>query len=464
VIVAGHVAMPTPSAGALLGTPAVRAVGRLSFAWYLWHWPVLALAAAVAGAAPPWPLAAVLALASAVPAYLSMRLVERPLRFAPSVRVRPSAGLSVGVVASVLALLAGLWAGTAATQALAAQTDDRSAAPAIQSLARALQADAAKSATPDATASPTPVRPSASARSVAGATAPRSASASAVRPAPAASRAPWSTRSDAGATATAPTSGMLTPSPLRAAGDLPQPYACQLGKGQVTGPACQFGTPGGASVVLFGDSHAQQWQTAMIALAQQRGWFLTVLTKSGCPVGDLPADGSGARYALPDCSQWRAASLARITEQLHPRLIVLGSRENYLSSAAERESAWAATLAQLTPLGVPIVHIRDNPYPGFNVPICLSGALRDWTRCAFSRSETLTPDPVQALLDSGRVSGVAQLDLTDLICPTATCPAALGGVLLYRDESHLSDTFVRALLPAFTVRLDSLAVMATPTP
>ncbi len=413
MIVAGHVAMPSASAGALLGTRAVRGVGRLSFAWYLWHWPVLVLAAAVSGTVVSWPVAAVLALASALPAYLSMRLVERPLRFAPSVRVRATAGLSVGVVASVAALLAGLWAGTAATQVLVAQTDVPSSARATESLARALEATASRAAMP-------------------------------------------------GAGVSAPLSGMLTPSPLRAAGDLPQPYSCQLQKGQVTGPACQFGTRGGPSVVLFGDSHAQQWQTAMITLAQQRGWFLTVLTKSGCPADDLPADGSGARYALPDCIQWRTAALARIARQLRPRLIVLASRENYVSSATERESAWAATLARLTPLGVPIVHILDSPYPGFDVPTCLSGALRDWSRCAFPRSASTTPDPVRVLLDAGLVRGVAQLDVTDLICPDATCPAASGGVLLYRDESHLSDTFVRALLPAFTVRLDTAAI--TPTP
>ena len=217
-------------------------------------------------------------------------------------------------------------------------------------------------------------------------------------------------------------------------------------------------------MVLFGDSHAQQWQTAMMELANQRGWFLTVLTKSGCPVAALPADGSGQRYARPDCIQWRTTALTRITQQLHPRLIVLASRENYVASAAERESAWAATLGRLTPLGVPIVHIRDNPFPGFDVPTCMSGALLDWTRCAFSRSTTLWPDPVQALLDSGRVSGATQIDMTDMICPTAVCPAVRDGVLLYRDESHLSDTFVRALTPALAVRLDAAAVLPRPTP
>ena len=91
----------------LLGSRPLVAVGLISYSWYLWHWPLLALLR-ITAAAPvsPGPLV-VVALASIVPAYLSWRYIERPFRrsahgSAPTLR-RYGVALAVGV-----ALLAGV--------------------------------------------------------------------------------------------------------------------------------------------------------------------------------------------------------------------------------------------------------------------------------------------------------------------------------------------------------------------
>jgi peptidoglycan/LPS O-acetylase OafA/YrhL len=66
--------------GRWLATPAPVLVGRLSYALYLWHWPILVLAAYRAGGAlAPGEAAGWVALAFAL-ALLSWRLVETPLR------------------------------------------------------------------------------------------------------------------------------------------------------------------------------------------------------------------------------------------------------------------------------------------------------------------------------------------------------------------------------------------------
>ncbi|MGW3044625.1 hypothetical protein ACWC9T_32325 [Kitasatospora sp. NPDC001159] len=53
--------------GGLLGSRPLRAAGRLSYAWYVWHWPVLTIAQARFGALP-WTTLVALTAASTLPA------------------------------------------------------------------------------------------------------------------------------------------------------------------------------------------------------------------------------------------------------------------------------------------------------------------------------------------------------------------------------------------------------------
>ncbi len=104
----------------------MRMLGRLSFTWYLCHWPALVLTEAVAGALA-WPVKLALVLASGLPAWLTMRLVEDRIRFAGPLRRRPGLSLATGVmavclpllVASVLGASAGRQAGATVNSAVA---------------------------------------------------------------------------------------------------------------------------------------------------------------------------------------------------------------------------------------------------------------------------------------------------------------------------------------------------------
>ncbi|MDB5804668.1 MAG: Peptidoglycan/LPS O-acetylase OafA/YrhL, contains acyltransferase and SGNH-hydrolase domain [Betaproteobacteria bacterium] len=65
----------------LLGHPALVWVGLISYPLYLWHWPTLAFARIVNGSTPGWEVRSALVLLSFVLAWLTCKLVERPLRF-----------------------------------------------------------------------------------------------------------------------------------------------------------------------------------------------------------------------------------------------------------------------------------------------------------------------------------------------------------------------------------------------
>ncbi len=85
-------------------------VGRLSYSWYLWHWPfiVLAVLALNNDGAPVRTVAAVASLGAA---YLAFRLFENPIRFSPSLIQSSRRTFVVGLVITLIVLAAarGVW-------------------------------------------------------------------------------------------------------------------------------------------------------------------------------------------------------------------------------------------------------------------------------------------------------------------------------------------------------------------
>jgi peptidoglycan/LPS O-acetylase OafA/YrhL len=98
---------PGIGVGVPLGSAPLQHLGRLSYSWYLWHWPVLVLALAVAPdlSVPAKALCAVGALAAAAVAFA---LVENRIRFHPALLPRPRFSLVLAAVLSIAGLAFGL--------------------------------------------------------------------------------------------------------------------------------------------------------------------------------------------------------------------------------------------------------------------------------------------------------------------------------------------------------------------
>src|SRR5215217_6727615 len=89
-------AAPRLGPGRVLGWRPLQAAGKLSYSWYLWHWPLLILAPVVAGHALRLGQRLGLAAASGLLALATVKLVEDPVRFSPRLRARPSRSLALG--------------------------------------------------------------------------------------------------------------------------------------------------------------------------------------------------------------------------------------------------------------------------------------------------------------------------------------------------------------------------------
>jgi peptidoglycan/LPS O-acetylase OafA/YrhL len=122
-LVAGGVWAPESAISRSLGVAPLRWLGRVSYAWYLWHWPLVGLGAVLdpgigAGGRLAWSVFAL------VPAWLTHRIVERPARSGGVSRISDRWVAPAALVVSVAAALVAHGAMRSA-QRRAAQPDQR---------------------------------------------------------------------------------------------------------------------------------------------------------------------------------------------------------------------------------------------------------------------------------------------------------------------------------------------------
>ncbi len=427
VIAAGAAGGRPAGVGAALSWLPMRALGRLSYSWYLWHWPFLVLAASIWGDLPVLAKSG-LALLALVPSVLAFRFVERPLHHLPSLVASSARSLRLGAALSAGAALAGV--------ALALASGGGALASGLVVPVGADEQTGRRPAALAPSGSPTPT-----------------AGGTTASPEPTTAAVVWP-------------AGALTPTPAKARADNPVVYSdgCHLSAARTTYPTCAFGDTSSATVVfLLGDSHAAQWFPTMEAIATTQHWRLLTRTKSGCPAPDVTIFNKGLKRAYDECDTWRAAVLAEIASS-HPALVVVagtrtdslvdrasGQRIDPAKAGAEWQAGWGRTLAALQQDGVTTAVLRDTPWPGRDVPSCVQQHRANPSACDLSRTAL-----DGAAYDVGMVKGVTTahaVDLSALLCDSTRCPVTLGKYLVYRDTSHLTATFAAALAPYLSAKL-----------
>ena len=423
VIAAGCAATPF-GVGRILQLASMRAIGRLSYSWYLWHWPALLLAPHLFG--HPLGLAARLLAAgtSGLFAVLTLYTVENPLRFWSPVRDSVGRSLALGGVATAIALSAGL----ILLLVVPAPVGHGPAAAELR-----------------VTATPPPPGSDPAAYDA----------------------AVWDTYADVHRAVVAAVDVEAVPANLNpplaeASGDRAAIVVngCLLAYDEVSQGECVSGDAGSATTIaVVGDSHATMWSPAFRHEADQRHWRLETLGKEACPLMDLPPTYPRLHRPYTECQQWRGRILDRLRRE-HPSLVVLGMNRLYTAGYGFTpfDATWLTSLARLTGQlradGAQVLVLGPVPDPRSIVPNCLSAHLDDATACSPLRSVAVSGSGISAEAAVTETSGGHYADVTELFCATDRCPAIVGNTLVYRDDNHVMLQYTRLLAPVFGALVD----------
>ncbi|UUW92727.1 acyltransferase family protein [Pimelobacter simplex] len=407
VLLAGHAR--TRAAPQWLSWRPVTFIGDLSYAVYLWHWPLIVVAPFALGhELDRYGKLGILALTLLL-AWASTRLVEDPLRTGSLLRPVPRV-LVVGAAAMavVVAAAAGL----------------RAALPAEQEFALP---------SPSSCTGPGALDPGNDCPSVVG-------------------------------------EGPARPGPVQVARQNREEIAypgCQASFEGTDLRSCDLGVDAGSArreIALVGDSHAGAWFPAFDEVGAREDWHIRTFAKTSCPptlaLRVLPSE-KDADYQR-DCAAWVRKLDRTLRADRSLDAVVVAS----YSTAYEYAEPEDATLAdpatdgfvdlwqRWRDAGLEVIVLADVPRTsGDYVPTCLAEH-QDPLQCAVPRREGL---PAQRpITDAGRKAdgrGIRLLDLTDRFCDRRWCYPQVGSVIVYRDYSHLSKEYALSLAPEIVRRL-----------
>jgi peptidoglycan/LPS O-acetylase OafA/YrhL len=421
LVLAGGCAPAGAGARLLLSSGPLTWVGGLSYGWYLWHWPLLLIVPSALDRPATVPLALALSALALLLAWLTLHLVENPVRFHTALRERPGRALSLSLGLSAVATALVL------TAAVCAQPVESGGAAPVLSLANgpAPGPATARTAVPDPQAQLTRLL------------------------ADAGPRLPSN----------------LTPPLEKVKGIRSATYrdGCHVDFDGTRVPAsCVYGDPSSDTVVvLFGDSHAAQWFPTLDLLAREHRWKLVSLTKASCKVPAVTTVRNGGPYKA--CDTWRADALAAIGTY-RPTLVIASS--SVVAALARPEPdplrQWTAgyrdTFQKLHGTGAQLAVILDTPWPKEDAVECAASHPLRLDRCASSLPEAYQDQAQRKLAgDEARVAGAAVIEPAPWLCaPSGTCPVVVGNILVYRDSSHVSEGYAEALAPVLDQALAPL--------
>lgn len=416
-----------------LGLSPMRAIGRISYSWYLWHWPVLVLVPALLGH-PAGLVTRLAAMAfSAGLAVLTWKFVENPLRFSERFRGSPRNSLTLGAVVTAIAVGAG-------AITLVGTPAPVGPGPAVPGLV--------------ITAKPTP--PGLPAGSYDAAV--RDVFAQ-VNSAVAASVG----MTDVPSNLTPPLTGTAAEIKAIVAGGCLRSMPFDGSQ-----PECVTGNRSSATTVaLIGDSHAAMWNPAVQRAVDARDWRMLLMAKASCPIVDLPltAHLNGMTEEVQRCQQWRSGIMARLRAE-PPRLVVVAAVRGYGADGIgvwdkpgfdPFNSAWVNGLGQLVRElrgnGSEVLVLGPEPKLTSVATNCLSAHLSAAEACEVHWPAANNAG-IEAESSIVRGNGGHYENTVDLFCSRDRCPPVVGNTMVFYDASHLTREYSLAMGPAMGAMID----------
>ncbi len=219
---------------------------------------------------------------------------------------------------------------------------------------------------------------------------------------------------------------------------------------------CSFGDPAGTvRVAVVGNSHAAQWMGALEDIASRRGWQLTTMVAHHCALAVTPQEFDAAETTR-GCHDWVSTVTDRVRDGSYDLVVMSNKIENRYPGLSRADAVpeftdgYETVLRSWSGTRTPVVAIRDTPEPAITVgrvPECLEQHRDDPAACGAPPTRWLPADPVEAAVRRVDDPRVRSVDLNDHLCTEDFCPPVVGGVVVYSDFSHLTTTYVRTLAP-----------------
>ena len=218
---------------------------------------------------------------------------------------------------------------------------------------------------------------------------------------------------------------------------------------------CSYGdtTSPDHTVALIGNSHAGHLVAALEAYGEDNGWQVDLMRKTGCTGVSLAPL---TRETDAECADWTQDVVDRVLGDPDIDIVVVATNNGSSEYLAERpvtteeadqlREAIGETLAGFVASGRTVVAIGDVPATDQPAPACVDQNHLQYDPCATPRADG--EEHGNLVAEAARATdGVGFVDMLPWFCDEELCHVAIGGVVTYIDEHHLSASYSRSLAP-----------------
>lgn len=391
----------------LIHTRGVQLVGDVSYAAYLWHWPLVLLVppALASGGFGQTVVKLALLPVLVVIAWISTFHLENPVR-----RVRPGGSLRLRAVVCLVPSTV-LVLGTAYVLDTVVQQRNDAVQRRIDSLTSSVRAEPCVGAAAMEKGASCPVVPPVTT--------------------PEFARADIPTTIQAGKCLNWPPFGDLVSCSF---GDLEKPTK---------------------KIAVLGNSHAGHLVPALELIAEEEHWQVDSYAVGVCqptlePVPmPGPVNGVPVKRIAADCARLMEETFDRITSGGYS-LVVASTMDQEPAHDVLETNVYRSTLETLTDAGIPVLVVRDPAAPlNFtqDTPSCLGVNAANPSACDGTPDTWIRQDPLTSAARASDSPLVRRVNLNRFLCTDTVCPAVIGGIIVYADYNHLTSSFSRTLAP-----------------
>jgi len=214
-------------------------------------------------------------------------------------------------------------------------------------------------------------------------------------------------------------------------------------------------------IVLYGDSHASMWMTAVDAIAKNQNYKVLLLAKLACPILQKTIWSYQLDRPFTECDEWNTKAIELIKSLTPDYLLVTnqwkpavqdGKKDDFGTNTLWGEE-FPKALANLKTIANKVVVIGNNPSMATDPLRCASKPKQNLLLCA-----SFTPNADNHIInkiesDAAKSLGIPYVDTVSIACSKTLCPVVINGYFVYFDQWHFTDQYVQFATPWLAQKL-----------
>jgi|UniRef100_UPI00404933D7 hypothetical protein len=237
---------------------------------------------------------------------------------------------------------------------------------------------------------------------------------------------------------------------------------CSVDFSSTDTPVCQGGDLSSKKViVLYGDSHASMWMSAIDVIGKKHGYKVHLFAKLACPLVEVAVWSYQLNRPFTECTQWQQ-KVYPLIQSLNPEIIivtdqwkpaVVDGKKSDFDTPFMWEKEFPIAISRVAKMAAKVFVIGNNPSLTQDPVDCASKPRVNLALCSSGRTQADNAKFNGIEAKATKSVGGTYIDTVAWACTASLCPIVIANTLAYFDQWHFSESYVKRLTPALEQRL-----------